>query len=102
MSNEKTEKTFYSLFLGTEKVKKLMLECPITNWKKKTFSFFFSNNANGHRGNGAVSDNDSDDDAEEGDYTVYECPGLAPVKLFLLCNEIKTSFSVSVGQPGQY
>jgi hypothetical protein len=27
-----------------------------------------------------VSDNESDDDAEEGDYTVYECPGLAPVR----------------------
>lgn len=36
-------------------------------------------NGNGHRGNGGISDNESDDDAEEGDYTVYECPGLAPV-----------------------
>ncbi|XP_025425326.1 uncharacterized protein LOC112694154 isoform X2 [Sipha flava] len=27
---------------------------------------------------GSVSDPDSDDDNEEGDYTVYECPGLAP------------------------
>ncbi|XP_008178323.1 neural proliferation differentiation and control protein 1 [Acyrthosiphon pisum] len=27
---------------------------------------------------GLVSDPDSDDDNEEGDYTVYECPGLAP------------------------
>lgn len=29
---------------------------------------------------GSVSDPDSDDDNEEGDYTVYECPGLAPVR----------------------
>ena len=30
---------------------------------------------------------ESDDDNEEGDYTVYECPGLAPVSLisFLHC-----------------
>lgn len=27
---------------------------------------------------GSVTDPDSDDDNEEGDYTVYECPGLAP------------------------
>lgn len=29
--------------------------------------------------NGALTDVDSDDDNEEGDYTVYECPGLASV-----------------------
>lgn len=54
---------------------------------KFKWSFFidnFSNNGgNGHRGNGGgISDNESDDDAEEGDYTVYECPGLAPVTTF--------------------
>lgn len=27
---------------------------------------------------------ESDDDNEEGDYTVYECPGLAPVSQFTL------------------
>lgn len=27
---------------------------------------------------------ESDDDNEEGDYTVYECPGLAPVSKFTL------------------
>lgn len=27
----------------------------------------------------AMSDVESDDENEEGDYTVYECPGLAPV-----------------------
>jgi len=33
---------------------------------------------------GSVTDPDSDDDNEEGDYTVYECPGLAPVRVYLL------------------
>ena len=41
---------------------------------------FFSNAGN-ERQNGAVSDNESED-GEEGDYTVYECPGLAPVRYF--------------------
>lgn len=27
------------------------------------------------------SDIETDDDNEEGDYTVYECPGLAPVRM---------------------
>ena len=29
------------------------------------------------------SDEDSDEENEEGDYTVYECPGLAPVSLLV-------------------
>lgn len=28
---------------------------------------------------GSVSEAESDEENEEGDYTVYECPGLAPV-----------------------
>lgn len=28
---------------------------------------------------GWISDAESEDENEEGDYTVYECPGLAPV-----------------------
>lgn len=36
------------------------------------------NNATGDR-NGSLSDVESDEENEEGDYTVYECPGLAPV-----------------------
>uniref|UniRef100_A0A6B2EFV6 Putative neural proliferation differentiation and control protein n=1 Tax=Phlebotomus kandelakii TaxID=1109342 RepID=A0A6B2EFV6_9DIPT len=35
------------------------------------------NSLNGER-NGSMSDVNSDDENEEGDYTVYECPGLAP------------------------
>uniref|UniRef100_A0A7G3AQY8 Putative neural proliferation differentiation and control protein n=1 Tax=Lutzomyia longipalpis TaxID=7200 RepID=A0A7G3AQY8_LUTLO len=35
------------------------------------------NSLNGER-NGSLSDVNSDDENEEGDYTVYECPGLAP------------------------
>lgn len=31
--------------------------------------------------NGTLSDVESDDENEEGDYTVYECPGLAPVSV---------------------
>lgn len=30
-----------------------------------------------------VSDGDTDEENEEGDYTVYECPGLAPVSFLL-------------------
>ncbi len=34
----------------------------------------------GDRQGSAGSDVESEDDNEEGDYTVYECPGLAPVR----------------------
>ena len=45
-------------------------------------ALFFCSSANGgpDKRNGAASDCESDDDGEEGDYTVYECPGLAPVR----------------------
>lgn len=33
--------------------------------------------------NGSISDIETDEENEEGDYTVYECPGLAPVSNFL-------------------
>ncbi|CAB0019644.1 unnamed protein product [Nesidiocoris tenuis] len=33
---------------------------------------------------GSISEADSDDDNEEGDYTVYECPGLAPFVILLI------------------
>lgn len=36
------------------------------------------NRANGEMKNEA-SEEESDEENEEGDYTVYECPGLAPV-----------------------
>lgn len=45
------------------------------------FSYYFlfdSNRANNER-RGSVSEGDSDEENEEGDYTVYECPGLAAV-----------------------
>lgn len=35
-------------------------------------------NSTGGERHGGISDVESDDDNEEGDYTVYECPGLAP------------------------
>merc|ERR1712141_922255 len=43
--------------------------------QKQQMIAFDSNGGNDNR-NGTVSDNESD--GEEGDYTVYECPGLAP------------------------
>lgn len=43
--------------------------------QKQQMIAFDSNGGNDSR-NGTVSDNESD--GEEGDYTVYECPGLAP------------------------
>lgn len=39
------------------------------------------NQTNGER-NGSLSDVETDEENEEGDYTVYECPGLAPVCIF--------------------
>lgn len=39
------------------------------------------NQNNGER-NGSISDIETDEENEEGDYTVYECPGLAPVRPF--------------------
>ena len=30
----------------------------------------------------SVSDVESEEENEEGDYTVYECPGLAPVSIY--------------------
>ena len=45
------------------------------------------NNAN--RGGALVSDDESDE-GEEGDYTVYECPGLATV--FILFTGLNKSF----------
>merc|ERR1712018_562576 len=44
---------------------------------QKQQTIAFDSNAGNERQNGAVSDNESED-GEEGDYTVYECPGLAP------------------------
>lgn len=32
---------------------------------------------------GSMSEAESDEENEEGDYTVYECPGLAPVRYYL-------------------
>lgn len=39
-------------------------------------------NQNSNDQNGSISDVETDEDNEEGDYTVYECPGLAPVIRF--------------------
>lgn len=41
-------------------------------------------NPNSGEQNGSLSDIETDEENEEGDYTVYECPGLAPVRMKLL------------------
>lgn len=38
--------------------------------------------ASNEQRNGSMTDVESDEENEEGDYTVYECPGLAPVSIF--------------------
>lgn len=38
--------------------------------------------------NGTLSDVESDEENEEGDYTVYECPGLAPVSCIVIFSVI--------------
>lgn len=39
-------------------------------------------NQNSGDQNGSLSDIETDEENEEGDYTVYECPGLAPVRIY--------------------
>lgn len=39
--------------------------------------------------NGSVSDPESEEENEEGDYTVYECPGFATVRSLSLFRLIK-------------
>lgn len=36
--------------------------------------------------NGSVSDPESEEENEEGDYTVYECPGFATVSIVTFLN----------------
>ena len=45
-------------------------------------TFLYSHQNNANRGGALVSDDESDE-GEEGDYTVYECPGLATVSTYL-------------------
>lgn len=42
------------------------------------FCIFVCSRASNER-HGSISDAESDEENEEGDYTVYECPGLASV-----------------------
>ena len=51
-------------------------------WRRSN-ALFLPNRANGEMKHDG-SDEDSEEENEEGDYTVYECPGLAPVS-FLSC-----------------
>lgn len=54
--------------------------------QKQQMIAFDSANGEGHRngGRGGVASDCESDDGEEGDYTVYECPGLAPVSRKIL------------------
>lgn len=47
------------------------------------FILFIFFRANGEMKHDATDD-DSEEENEEGDYTVYECPGLAPVSTYTL------------------
>ena len=44
-----------------------------------------------HKGNPKVSEDgaQSDEENEEGDFTVYECPGLAPVRMYTHAGPLK-------------
>lgn len=55
--------------------------CCFIQWSAQP-SFAISRAQPGER-QGSVSDADSEEENEEGDYTVYECPGLAPVSIVL-------------------
>lgn len=48
---------------------------------KKVKFLFRSSRTAASRDPGSVSEAESDEENEEGDYTVYECPGLASVSL---------------------
>ena len=43
-----------------------------------------------------ASDDESEEDNVEGDYTVYECPGLAPVRIIINAVCEKTNCSLTI------
>jgi hypothetical protein len=45
--------------------------------QKQQMIAFDSHQNNANRGGGGLVSDDESDEGEEGDYTVYECPGLA-------------------------
>lgn len=49
-------------------------------------------NQNTNDQNGSISDIETDEENEEGDYTVYECPGLAPVNSYFLFHSLPAHF----------
>lgn len=46
-------------------------------------TLFFCSRTSATRDPGSLSEAESDEENEEGDYTVYECPGLASVSFSL-------------------
>jgi len=57
-------------------------------WKLTRLRYESSSSHAGCERRGSNSGAESDEDNEEGDYTVYECPGLAPVSHFTILNTL--------------
>lgn len=53
-------------------------------------------NQNNGEQNGSLSDIETDEENEEGDYTVYECPGLAPVSVPTSIAYLYTGFDLHI------
>ena len=63
-----------------------VLTSTVTNTRFLVHSSASGSDKRGVNGVGGIgSDEGESDDGEEGDYTVYECPGLAPVSRRKLC-----------------
>ena len=58
------------------------------------YDFLSKNRANND--NKPDQSDNSDGETEEGDYTVYECPGLAPVNKNLFAFETKSAWTVKI------
>ncbi|XP_028394890.1 protein cab-1-like [Dendronephthya gigantea] len=54
-----------------------------------------------HLSSGAVSNDDDDDEDEAEDYTVYECPGLAPTGDMTVVNPLFSDQEISVSDEGR-
>lgn len=59
--------------------KKLAQSAQMYHYQHQKQQIIAMENRSGDVNGRAMSDVESDDENEEGDYTVYECPGLAPV-----------------------
>ena len=71
---------------------------PKQKYQRESVSSVFSHQNGGTRNRFGSEDNDSDE-GEEGDYTVYECPGLAPVSLNDFLHSILNKKSLKQSPP---